>query len=175
MLPIFLLGFMGTGKSHWGKIWAHEMNVSFVDLDREIEISAGKPILDIFEKEGEDYFRVIEAEKLRQQSVAGNTIISTGGGCACFHNNINWMNQNGITVLLQASPPYILNRVLAEKEKRPMIKNLNHSEVLFFIEKKLNERMPFYVQAKFSLPCENLEPGSLQKIFSTLKSSINNA
>lgn len=161
---IFLLGFMGTGKSHWGKQWADAHKMSFIDIDELIEKAEGQTVVDIFEKAGEEYFRVKEASILRDQRLQQNCIISCGGGAPCFYDNMEWMNENGITIYLSASPSYILKNVMEEKEKRPLIKNVNEAELLFFIEQKLKERKPFYSKAKLEFDAETLRVDSLKAI-----------
>ena len=168
-MRIFIIGFMGTGKSHWGKQWAEISNLQFFDLDTLIETEEGASVIDIFEKAGEDYFRVKEASHLRDLLKYDNCIISCGGGAPCFYENMQWMNENGITVYLSATPPYILQNVLLEKEKRPIIRNINEAELLFFIEQKLKERFPFYNQAKLTLNAESLDINSLGPIISSIK------
>ena len=158
---IFLIGFMGSGKTYWGKIWAQKKSLDFYDLDELIEEKEGRSIATIFEKEGEDYFRKIETEALHIFSEKDNCIIACGGGAACFNDNMLWMNENGTTVYLAASPQYILSRVKEEKEKRPLINKLNEAELLFFIQQKLKEREPFYTQAKIILPVTELNEDSL--------------
>lgn len=175
MSRIFLLGFMGTGKTHWAQQWADVHEAVFVDLDHEIEQEVGKSVLDIFDENGEVFFREVEAKKLREILSADNLIVSTGGGAPCFHDNMQWMNEHGITVLLEAGAQYILERVLHEKQKRPLIKNLNEAELLFFIQQKLEERMPFYSQAQYRLSAENLAYDSLFQIIPTLHKSTGNA
>ena len=161
---IFLIGFMGSGKTYWGKIWAQQSGLVFYDLDEVIEKKQGKTISEIFEKDGEDYFRKIESSALRAFAETENCIIACGGGTACFNDNIQWMNENGKTVYLSAIPQYIFDRVLEEKGKRPLIKKHNEAELLFFIEQKLKEREPFYSQAKFILPVTELNDDSLQPL-----------
>jgi shikimate kinase len=162
-MKIFLIGFMGSGKSHWGKIWAKQQGLEFYDLDEVIETEQGKAITDIFEKEGEGHFRNIEAIALLAFAEKDNCMIACGGGTPCFNDNLQWMNENGTTVYLSATPQYILDKVIAEKDKRPLIKKLNKAELLFFVEQKLKEREPFYNQAKFILPVEELDVNSIQK------------
>jgi shikimate kinase len=161
---IFLIGFMGSGKTYWGKIWAQENNLTFYDLDEVVEKEQGKTIAVIFEKEGEDNFRKIEASALRAFAETESCIIACGGGTACFNDNMQWMNENGTTVYLSATPPYILSRVKEEKDKRPLINKLNEAELLFFIEQKLKEREPFYSQSKFILPVAELNDDYLSTI-----------
>jgi shikimate kinase len=160
----FLIGFMGSGKTYWGKIWAQQYGLKFYDLDAIIEEKEGRSIAAIFEKEGEAYFRKVETVALQQFSKVEKAVIACGGGAACFNDNIKWMNENGITVYLSATAPYILSRVKEEKDKRPLINKMNEAELLFFIEQKLKEREPFYSQAQFILPVIELNKDSLQTL-----------
>lgn len=161
---IFLIGFMGSGKTHWGKIWAEKKAIDFYDLDEIIETREQRSITAIFEAEGEDYFRQAERKTLQTFSLKDDCIIACGGGAACFNNNIDWMNENGITVYLSASPQYILSHVQKGKFKRPLISKLNDKELLVFIEQKLKEREPFYKQAKIILPVTELNEDSLSTL-----------
>lgn len=161
---IFLIGFMGSGKTYWGKIWAQQLGLDFYDLDAVIEEKEGRSVAVIFEKEGEPYFRTKETIALQQFSDIKNAVLACGGGAACFNDNMQWMNEHGTTVYLSASPQYILSRVKEGKSKRPLISKLNEAELLFFIEQKLKEREPFYNQAKLILPVEDLHANSLSAI-----------
>ncbi|MBI3883539.1 MAG: shikimate kinase [Sphingobacteriales bacterium] len=148
---IFLVGFMGTGKSHWGKIWSQANQIPFVDLDDAIETAEGKSVAAIFELNGEDYFRKLETATLRSFAHQKNIIISCGGGTPCFNNNMQWMNENGVTVFIATPAAIIAQRVMKEQEKRPLLKGLTPTQLLDFIEQKLLERAPFYSQAKITL------------------------
>jgi shikimate kinase len=161
---VFLIGFMGSGKTYWGKIWAQQLGLDFYDLDAIVEDKEGRSIAIIFEKEGERYFRTKETTALKQFSEIGNAVVACGGGAACFNDNMQWMNEHGTTVYLSASPQYILSRIKEEKDKRPLISKLNEAELLFFIEQKLKEREPFYKQAKLILTVEDLNANSLSAI-----------
>lgn len=167
---IFLVGFMGSGKSHWGKIWAAAHNIDFVDLDEAVEKTAGTTVASMFENMGEDYFRMLEAKKLRNLPPNKSCIVACGGGTPCFFDNMQWMNEHGITIFLSATSQEILSRVLEEKEKRPLIKKLNESELLFFIEQKLKERDGFYTQANHTLATADLNDQSIEPIISTIHS-----
>lgn len=147
----FLNGFMGSGKSHWGKIWAASFKLGFIDLDEAIEMDEGKPVVDIFESKGENYFRSAEAEKLREISEIKNTIIACGGGTPCFYDNMQWMNEHGLSVYITATPDEILRRLIKGQAERPLIKKFNQAELLFFIQQKLKEREPFYSQCNIIL------------------------
>ena len=163
-MKIFLIGFMGSGKSYWGKKWGQQSGLAFYDLDEVIEKEQGKTISEIFEKDGEDHFRKIETIALHTFSEKAACIIACGGGAACFNDNMEWMNENGITVYLSATPAYILSRVKEEKDKRPLINKLNEAELLFFIEQKLKERESFYKLAKITLHEADLNDNSLSTI-----------
>ena len=161
---IFIVGFMGTGKSHWGKLWALRHQLTFIDLDVLIENAEPQSVVDIFENAGEEYFRVKEASILRDQLMHENCIISCGGGTPCFYDNMEWMNENGYTVYLSATAPYMLKNIMDEKEKRPLIKNVNEAELLFFVEQKLKERLPFYSKASLTLDAATLDENSLSQL-----------
>lgn len=163
-LNIFLIGFMGCGKTYWGRIWAEQTGKDFYDLDEMIESETGKSIAAIFEDEGEDYFRKIETATLQSFADKQNCLIACGGGTPCFNNNMQWMNKNGTAVYLQATAGYILKRVSGEKDKRPLISKLSDAGLLIFIEQKLKEREPFYKQASRILIAEDLDIDSLSKI-----------
>lgn len=166
-MTFFLIGFMGSGKTHWGKLWAAKYGFAFIDLDEIIEKIENKTIAAIFEIKGEDYFRKIEAEALRNLGQIENTIVACGGGTPCFYNNLDWMNEEGTTVYLSTTAPQILERILEEQDKRPLLKKMNQGELLFFIEQKLKERAAFYNAAKLILTSEQLTEQSFGEIIAT--------
>ena len=163
-MRIFLIGFMGTGKSHWGKIWASKHNFKFIDLDIEIEKKTGLSVNEIFEKKGEDFFRHAEAETLLEMEQYDNCIIACGGGTPCFKNNMEWMNNKGFTILLNSTPSKILENIINDNKERPLLKKINKGELLFFIEMKLKERMDFYNNAKVRLESFDLDSNSINTI-----------
>ena len=162
----FLIGFMGSGKSYWGKIWATANQLSFIDLDEEIEKQQGDTIARIFALKGEAFFRKTEAAVLRTCIKMPGTIVACGGGAPCFYDNMQWMNAHGITVYVECSPAEIAARLITEQEKRPLIKNLNPVELLAFIEKKLAERHQFYSMATITAKPGLLAERSFLKIIS---------
>ncbi|MEO6549731.1 MAG: shikimate kinase [Ferruginibacter sp.] len=164
----FLIGFMGSGKTHWGKIWADTNQLSFIDLDAVIEKAEGSTVAGIFETKGEDYFRVKEAAALRSCEEMSNCLIACGGGTPCFFDNMAWMNTQGATIYLESKPLEILERVLLEKDTRPLLKKLNRAELLFFIEQKLKEREPFYKQAKLIVSSAELDQDAFPAIISKI-------
>jgi shikimate kinase len=166
-MRIFLIGFMGTGKSYWGKIWSSQHNLKFIDLDSEIEKKTGLRVDEIFEKKGEDFFRIVEAQTLIEMDQYDNCIIACGGGTPCFKNNMDWMNNNGLTVLLNSTPSKILENIINDNKVRPLFKKINKGELLFFIEMKLKERMEFYNKANVQLQAFELNSNSIDAILNT--------
>ena len=158
MNNIFLIGYMGSGKTTIGRIIAPRLNMSFIDLDVFIEQRYFKSIAQIFEEKGEDEFRKIEHNTLLEVSCFENTVVSTGGGAPCFFDNIDVMNDRGLTVYLQLSPEKLLHNLKKGKAKRPLIKNKTDEELLRFITENLEKRKVFYEQAKLILnPEEDVE------------------
>ncbi|WP_343667713.1 shikimate kinase [Chitinophaga sp.] len=150
-MKIFLLGFMGAGKSYWGKQLAEHLELPFYDLDDVIVESEEMSISDIFATKGEDYFRERESFWLRELSEEDNFLISCGGGAPCFQDNMDVMNERGITIWLNPELPLIVDRLKRKKAKRPLIADLPDEEILAFVEKKLAERQPFYQQAQITI------------------------
>lgn len=142
---------MGSGKSYWGKKWAERANIPYYDLDQEIERIEGISINTIFEKKGEPYFREKERLVLQSMAALNNGIIACGGGAPCYEDNIEKMNAMGTTVYLSATPDYLLQNILKDPGGRPLINHLNEAELLFFIEKKMAERIAYYSKAQFTI------------------------
>ena len=165
-MNIFLIGFMGSGKTHWGRIWAAKEGLSFSDLDTEVEKECKMSVHDIFEKKGEDKFRELERYHLREFENKNNFLLACGGGTPCFSDNIEWMKIHGKVIYLKAAPQLILEQVMHETEQRPILKKVNPSELLFFIQKKLSEREPYYSRADFTLKAEELNEDSLSFLLS---------
>lgn len=163
-MRIFLLGFMGSGKSHWGRLWAAAHNFNFIDLDEELVKQEQKTVAAIFETRGEDYFRQKETILLRSLTAQSNSIVSCGGGTPCFFDNMAWMNKNGLTIFLEATTQFILKNIKNEKDKRPLIKDKDDAEIIFFIDQKLKERQPYYSKAKIIFPAEDLNIDSIKKV-----------
>jgi shikimate kinase len=155
---------MGSGKSHWGHIWALEHAYTFYDLDTEIEKAFELSVEEIFEKHGEEKFRELERYHLRKFEKKKKYLLSCGGGTPCFFDNLEWMKEHGEIIYLKASPEYILDRVMDETTKRPLLKEVNPAELLFFIQKKLKEREPVYLKANHILEVEKLQNDSLNFI-----------
>lgn len=157
---IFLVGFMASGKSRIGKVLARKLQYDLIDIDHYLEAKADMTIPQIFETEGEQYFRKLEQSCLHELLEVENTVLSTGGGMACFFDNMKQMNQNGSTIFLKVPPPIIVSRLLSAKNVRPLVQQLegDREALLNFVEPKLEERLPYYRQAQLIIDCQLLTP-----------------
>lgn len=138
---IYLIGFMGSGKSTVGKVLAEELNYEFVDTDEEIEKETGMKIKDIFKEYGEEYFRDLERKKILELSKKRNLVISTGGGLPAKEENLNVMKNSGIVIWLKIDFDTFLNRV-GNDENRPLLK-----EDINKLKERFNNRKKYYSQA----------------------------
>lgn len=148
---IFLIGMMGSGKSYWAQQIAAATHFDWMDLDAEIEKENIMTIKEIFETEGEEFFRVREKKALHQLAKYKNIIIATGGGTPCFYDNMNWMNANGITIFINEPIGILVQRLQSEKSHRPLISSSSDEDLHYFLENKLSQRLPFYSQAKHTI------------------------
>ncbi len=139
---------MGSGKSHTGKKLAEKLGFEFIDLDQSIEAEAGCTISAIFKEQGEQQFRVLEQAQLLALKDRSNIVISTGGGAPCFFDNMNFMNENGLTIYLRTPANLLVNRLFNELDSRPLIAELATEDVKLFLEDQLKERSGFYERAK---------------------------
>ncbi|MEO9475138.1 MAG: shikimate kinase [Cyclobacteriaceae bacterium] len=143
---IYLIGLPGTGKSYFGKILAEATGFEFADLDKIIEENEGRSISTIFETDGEDYFRKVEASLLRDFSEKGEFILATGGGSPCFHDGMSFMNENGITVYLTQDRETLIERI-SRKSHRPLMQG----DVENRIDELLRTRSQYYNQADITI------------------------
>ena len=155
-MKVFLVGFMGSGKTTIGKKLANYLKCDFIDLDKLIETKVGMSIVEYFELHGESAFRDLEREVLQKTDFPENVIIATGGGAPCFGDNMSWMNENGLVAYLSLSPKALASRLENSKTDRPLIRNLKGDELEGFISAKLAEREPFYNQSKFVVSASDL-------------------
>lgn len=154
MKRIFLIGYMGAGKTTVGKILAERMGLNFIDLDYYIERRFHKSVRQIFQEKGEAEFRRIEQSLLREVSLFENVLISTGGGSPCFEDNMAFMKEQGITVYLKVSVEELANRLEIAKSSRPMLQGKSGEELKRFIAGSLEVRAPFYEQASIVFDAE---------------------
>lgn len=155
-MKVFLIGFMGSGKTTIGKKLANYLKYEFVDLDKLIESKAGMSIVNYFEMHGESAFRQLERDTLQKTEFPENVIIATGGGAPCFGDNMEWMNKNGLVAYLSLSPKALASRLEHSKTDRPLIRHLKGDELINFISSKLQDREVFYNQAKYVVSASDL-------------------
>ena len=148
---IFLVGFMGCGKTSWGRKLAAGLGYEFIDLDHILEAKVGSTIAEYFASHGEEAFRKLESEILKTTDYPENTIVSTGGGLPCFFDNMEWMNGHGQTLYIQLSPKALGNRLENAKTPRPVLQGKKGDELVEFIEHKLAEREGYYLQATHTI------------------------
>lgn len=151
---IFLMGFMGSGKSHCGKKIAAHFDCPFIDLDHAIEQSAGASISQIFSIQGESAFRELERDALHKivqvhqvSSNANYTVVACGGGTPCFHGSMDFMNEKGLTVWLNPPVETLVHRLKKGQLHRPLIADLTQEALEVYIKEKMNERSKFYSKA----------------------------
>jgi len=149
----FLVGMPSSGKSTLGKLVGRQLNLKFIDLDEEIVAHEGKAITEIFQTEGEDYFRELERKCLIDQiNRKEGFVLATGGGTPCFFDNMTQMNNNGVTIFLNISLDDLYNK-LSNKgmQKRPLLKDLSKDGLYFELEDKLKIRKKYYQQSKITI------------------------
>ena len=156
---IFLLGFMGSGKSTLGKKLAKKLDLPFFDLDKYIEEYTGVTISEIFKAKGELHFRELETQLLTKLISNNNRyLIAVGGGAPCFNNNIDLINNNGTSIYLKYNVGILASRLFIAKAERPLIANKTKEELVDFISKLLSEREQFYTQSKIVVEGNNINP-----------------
>ncbi|GBU06839.1 shikimate kinase I [Bacteroidales bacterium] len=169
---IFLIGYMGSGKTTVGKLLASNLNLEFIDLDGFIEGRYRKKIAQIFEEKGESGFRLIEHNALKEVSSLENIILATGGGTPCFYNNLEIMNKSGLTIYLKFSTEELSNR-LFRCTHRPLIQNKSLAELKIFIAQNIQQRTSFYEGAQEILDAEEmLADSKVSTIVSGLTQSL---
>ncbi len=161
-MKIFLIGFMGSGKTHWGRLLSEKLSIRFFDLDESVVSNEGKSIQEIFEQKGEEHFRLLEKDALHIITEShDNFVMACGGGAPCYFNNIEYMNQSGTTVWINTPIEEIFRRLLLEQDQRPLIKGLTPEQLKGFIHKKFSDRKIYYEQADMVI---DDEPVLLEKL-----------
>ena len=150
---IYLIGYMGAGKTTITKLLANELLLPFYDTDKEIEKKQKRSVSEILKRDGELYFRMLETELLK--NITQNSIIACGGGLPLYNDNMELINSKGISIYLKASNICLLNRLRNEKESRPLIENKTEEELEFFIKNGLQNRSPFYNLANYTVLVDN--------------------
>lgn len=151
MNRIYLIGFMGAGKSTLGRELAASMGYAFLDMDELICRQAGRPVSDIFAENGESFFRILEREILHQTILAHHTIIACGGGTPCYADNMDWMKRRGVVIWLQEEASVLAYRLSNEQAGRPLLKHDENSTLEDHIRILLSQRESIYARAHFTL------------------------
>ena len=159
MKPVFLIGYMGCGKTTLGEVLARQMGKPFIDLDDYIEQQQGASIKEIFANCGEDRFRQMETSALREVAEMDGVIVSCGGGTPCYSGNMEIMNEVGVTVWLTTSPERMTARLLLpeQKSKRPKVKDLADVDVFPLVKRELAQRTPYYSMARLQFDSTDIE------------------
>lgn len=160
MKPIFLIGYMGCGKSTIGRAVSRITNLQLIDLDNYIETRFHANVRQIFAERGEEGFRDIERRMLHEVADFEDVIIACGGGTPCFFDNMEFMNSHGTTVWLNTSVDILHSRLMRGRHKRPLIADKNDDELRAFIIEALKQRSPFYGKAKINFTTDLLETES---------------
>lgn len=147
MKRIILLGYMGAGKTTVGKVLAAELGIPFYDLDWYIESRMMKKVPQIFAERGEDGFRRVERTMLHEVAEFEDLVLSCGGGTPCFFDNMDYLNRQGETIYLKATPEVLFNHLKMAKVERPLLKDKTPEEMQEFIHEQLMQREKYYLQA----------------------------
>lgn len=148
-MKYFIVGYMASGKTTFGRELAKEKGLPFVDLDESIESREGRSITEVFATDGEKYFRKKEREILHEICEGMDEfVLATGGGTPCFFDNMDYMNQAGTTVFLNTSPLVIVERLKRQRDNRPVLAKYSDNELEFFVREHLESRLPFYLKAQ---------------------------
>ena len=163
---VYLIGFMGVGKTTIAKLLADKLKLPFFDTDQIIEQQEKRSIAKIFRKEGELYFRMLETELLKQYNSEG--IVACGGGLVIHNNNMELINSKGISIYLKASANCLYNRLKDDKERRPLIDNITNEELKLYIKKELKNRSPFYELAQHTILVDGKNKAEILREVNTL-------
>lgn len=157
MKPIFLIGYMGCGKSTMGRALSALTGVPFIDLDNYIEQRFHLTVKEIFAQRGEGGFRDVERRMLQEVADFEDVIVACGGGTPCFFDNMEYMNTHGTTVFLNTPIDRLHSRLMRGRHKRPLIADKDDEELMTFIKEALAKRMDHYSKAQISFSSERLE------------------
>lgn len=163
-MKLFLVGMPGSGKTNAAEILKKKFKLPAYDLDNLVEMMEEKTIAEIFKEDGEEAFRKAEAKMLRLFREKKKFILSTGGGTPCFHNNMEWMNKEGITVWLNEPLDVLVERLITEQEKRPLLAGKSRAELVAYLERTMEERRSFYEQAAQRITARELEGNGYKKL-----------
>lgn len=162
-MRIFLVGYMYSGKTVVGKRLSKMLSVEWIDTDRRVEELCNKTIEQIFEQDGEEFFREKEREVLLSLKDCQDVVVSTGGGLPCYKDNMEIMAKIGKTIYLELTPLQIYSRMSQSKKRRPLLERIAPGERLNYIDRSLAERESFYKKADVTISALNLGPYELRE------------
>lgn len=168
MTRILIIGYMGAGKTTLGKVLAKNLGLPFYDLDWYIESRMMKTVPQLFAERGEEGFRKVEHNMLHEVAEFEDVVISCGGGTPCFYDNMEYMNAQGDTVYLKASPEVLYAHLQMGKVERPLLKNKTREEMQAFIQEQLAEREKYYTKARHIFNVDLLDN------YEKIQTSVNN-
>lgn len=157
MKPLYIIGYMGCGKTTFGRALSEATGIRFIDLDHLIEERHNATVREIFDTKGEAEFRRIERDMLRETAELEDVIVSCGGGTPCFFDNVAFMNEHGTTLWLEATHECLFSRLVRKREKRPLLAGRTDDEIRDIISSQLEARSPFYSQAAIRWQGDSLE------------------
>ena len=165
---VYLIGYMGAGKTTITKLLANELHIDYYDTDQEIEKKEKRSISEIFKKDGEVYFRMLETELLK--NINQNSLISCGGGLPIHNNNMGLINSKGISIYLKASSNFLFKRLKNKNKNRPLIATKTYQDLEVSIEKDLQKRSPFYNLANYTILVDDKSTDEvLREIYSLIR------
>ena len=163
-MRIYLIGYMGCGKSTLGHLLASTLELEFIDLDTFMEEKYFRTIPQIFAEEGEAGFRRKEKNVLHEVSAFDDIIVATGGGAPCFFDNMEVLNNSGFCIFLDVDTASLVNRLIHAKTERPIIKGKSPDELYHFIEEMMLKRRPFYEKARYIIKGNEIKPEQVLKL-----------
>ncbi len=165
---VYLIGYMGCGKTTLGEQLAKAMSYNFIDLDDFIEKSEKRTISQIFEQEGEAGFRGLEQKHLNILKDYNKLVVSTGGGTPCFYNNMEFMNKTGITIYLEMDVRSLCYRLQHGQKHRPLLRDKSEAELAQFVKQHLQERLPYYQQSQLTINAMGFDKNKTEILANTL-------
>ncbi len=161
---VYLLGFMGSGKTYWGARLSERLGFPYIDLDAALVDQEGLTVARIFESRGETYFRQVERDLLRRLSAGESFVMSCGGGTPCFFDNMEFMKGQGATIWLDPGLEQLLERIQRKKSKRPLVASLSGDALREYVVSKLEERKPFYSRAAHRVDPDQMNPETFTEL-----------
>ena len=173
-MNIFLIGFMGSGKSTIGKVLSQQLKMSFIDLDEAIEKAQGKKVSDIFRDLGENKFREMEKQMIVETSKQDKQVIALGGGAPYFFDNMEFINSVGLSIYLKMSANALKKRLLQlppqARASRPLIAIKTEKELSDYVISTLEKRERFYNKAKLIVSNEEQDvSAALERIVKAIQ------